>query len=95
MVLNNTIIKKLKKEAHNLNPVVLIGKQGLTDSVLNEIDVALQAHELIKIRLPKITKQDQQSSIKHIANTLDAEHIQTVGHVVVLFRKKNKESSNN
>lgn len=92
MSLNNTTIKKLKKQAHTLNPVVLIGKQGLTDAVLNEINIALQAHELIKIRLPKITEQDQQDSINHITNTLQAEVIQVIGHIVVLFREKNKES---
>lgn len=88
MSLNNKNKKNFKRQAHTLSPVVLIGKHGVTDAVINEIDLALQAHELIKIRLPKITTQEQQESINSIITALNAELIQVIGHIVVLFRKK-------
>ena len=44
-------ILALRAQAHNLNPVVMIGQHGLTESVIKETDAALNAHELIKVRI--------------------------------------------
>jgi len=49
--LSNAEKKELRKKAHALKPVVMIGQHGLTDAVLAEIDLALNAHELIKVRV--------------------------------------------
>lgn len=49
--LNTKEILELKARAHHLNPVVMVGQQGLTDSVIRETDAALTAHELIKVRV--------------------------------------------
>ncbi len=51
--------KALRKKAYSLKPVVMIGQNGLTDAVLDEIDVYLYLHELIKIRIWAANKNDR------------------------------------
>ena len=49
-IISNLKRKELKKKSYLLKPIIMIGQNGLTDAVINEIDVALNAHELIKVR---------------------------------------------
>lgn len=79
-------LKVLKQQAHHLKPVVSIGNKGLTDAVLLEIDQALNAHELIKIKVA-LPKDDCITTISTIINTQDASLIQHIGHMVVIYRK--------
>jgi RNA-binding protein len=80
--------KKLKQLAHHLKPVVTIGKLGLTDTVLAELDTSLIAHELLKVKLPEGSASEKKALIDSICQTLGAHFIQSIGRVVVLFRKK-------
>lgn len=74
-------------KAHALQPVIMIGQAGLTDAVLNEIELALKAHELIKIKVR--AERDERKLIQEaIINTTKAELIQSIGQVVVIYRKK-------
>ncbi len=81
----------LRSLANTLNPIVTIGKDGLTQNVLSSIIDAITAHELIKI---SILKTYQGLELKELAslicNTIDAELIFTIGRVIVIY-KKNKE----
>ncbi|QPK63521.1 ribosome assembly RNA-binding protein YhbY [Methylomonas sp. LL1] len=82
--------KKLKAQAHPLNPVVMIGQSGLTPAVLKEINLALDAHELIKVKIR--AERDERSEIRdQICSETHAELIQSIGQVVVLFRKNPKK----
>ena len=67
---------------------VIIGQRGLTDAVLDEIDVALNAHELIKIRIRGADKKVRSEQHLKIEKKLDAEIIHQIGFVTVLFRLK-------
>ena len=78
--------KKLKALAHALNPVVMIGQAGLTDEVLKEINVALNAHELIKVRI-RAERDDRRLMSEHIATATQAENIQSIGQISVFYRK--------
>ncbi len=78
--------KQLKAQAHSLNPVVMLGQAGLTPAVLKEIDLALQAHELIKVKL-KAERLERQSYADDICRATGAELVQSIGQVAVLFRK--------
>lgn len=78
----------LKAKAHALKPVVLLGSKGLTESVMREIDVALTAHELIKVKLKAQDKEDRVQLAETICEQLKAECIQHIGTLVVLYRKK-------
>ena len=90
MKINLSHIKKkeLRKKAYSLKPFVIIGQQGLTDAVLNEIDVALNAHELIKIRTRGADKKVRYEQCFKIEQELDAEIIHQIGFIMVLFRSK-------
>jgi RNA-binding protein len=80
--------KSLKARAHHLKPVVMIGAAGLTDAVLREIDVALTAHELIKIRAGAENRTERRAMAEAISAGLDARFVQGIGHVLVFYRKR-------
>lgn len=76
----------LRGIAHNLNPVVTIGAKGLTDAVQEEITIALDAHELIKIKLPSNDKQAKAALLSTLASQSNAEPVQLIGRVAVIYR---------
>ena len=86
--LSNIKKKELRKKAYSLKPFVIIGQRGLTDAVLDEIDVALNAHELIKVRIREADKKVRSELNLKIEQKLDAEIIDQIGFVTVLFRLK-------
>lgn len=77
--------KKLRADAHALNPVVIIGQAGLTDAVLAEIELALDYHELIKIKV-RAEREERQPITTEICQRTRAELIQTIGQVIVIYR---------
>lgn len=80
----------LKKRAHALKPVVMIGQHGLTDNVLAEIDTALTAHELIKIKAAGVGKAEGALLSEKICTACNADPVQYVGRILTIFRE-NKE----
>ncbi|BCX82956.1 RNA-binding protein [Methylomarinovum caldicuralii] len=83
--------RHLKARAHPLKPVVITGQLGLTEAVLAEIDRALTAHELIKVRINAEDRQARREMAQQICDRLDAELVQILGHVATLYRE-NPES---
>lgn len=81
----------LRSRGHHLKPVVLLGQQGLTANVLAEIDRALEAHELIKVRIGGEDRDGRQAIVGEISRATGAELVQTIGHVAVLFRRNEKK----
>lgn len=79
---------KLKKLSQQLKPVVIIGQKGLTEAVINEVDIALKAHECIKIKITGWEKQDKTTMINTICHQLQAEFIHSVGNMFIIFRNK-------
>ena len=84
--LSNIKKKALKAKAHALKPTVMIGQHGLTDAVLAEIDIALNAHELIKIGIRGADKNERIEQGKKIEAQLNADVIDRIGGVTVLYR---------
>ncbi len=82
--------KALKAKAHKLEPVVQIGAKGLTDEVVAEIDRALKAHELIKVRAATLEREEREKTLQAICVRSGAEAVQQVGKVFVLYRKNNE-----
>ncbi len=76
----------LKARAHELKPVVLLGGAGLTNAVLREIDRALVAHELVKIRVPDDDREQRAQVFNAVAEKLSAAKVQSIGKTIVLFR---------
>lgn len=78
--------KQLVTHAHKLNPVVIIGANGLTEAVLAEIETALDAHELIKIRVNAADRDERYQMIQQISHNAQAQLIHRIGHVATFFR---------
>lgn len=83
--MNSADKKKLRAEAHTLNPVVMIGQSGLTAAVLTEIEQALDSHELIKVKIRAEREERKLISEKICADT-GAELIQVIGQIAVIYR---------
>ena len=79
--------RQLKSQAHKLHPVVIIGNNGLTATVLAEIDRALTDHELIKVRINIADREQKQQLTKTICEQASAQLVQTIGHIIVIYRK--------
>lgn len=84
--------KRLRQIGHTLNPVVMIGGQGLTENVIEETTRALADHELIKVKVAGEDREARQVAIKAIAETTDAEIVQTIGKIVLLYKKASKQN---
>ncbi|SJM96409.1 ribosome assembly RNA-binding protein YhbY [Crenothrix polyspora] len=81
--------KKFKAQAHALNPVVMIGHAGFTAAVLAEIEIALNSHELIKIRI-RAEREERKLISEKICQDSGATLIQAIGQIVVVYRPKPK-----
>ena len=82
--------KYLRSIGHGLKPVVTVAGKGLTEGVIAEIDRALSDHELIKVKLAVADREAKQTLIGEICERLGAENIQTIGHVLLLYRPAKK-----
>ncbi len=80
--------KEHRADAHHLDPVVMIGGDGLTDAVKKEAEMALNAHGLIKIRVFSDDRVAREAMFQSLANDLNAAPIQHIGKLLVLWRAK-------
>jgi RNA-binding protein len=80
--------RALRAAAHHLDPVVIIGDKGLTPAVLHEIDIALSAHALIKVRVASDDREQRQAFMAEICAKLGCESVQHLGKLLVLWRNK-------
>jgi len=83
--------KAHRAEAHHLDPVVMVGNEGLTPAVKKEIDAALNAHGLIKIRVLGDDRLEREKIFDTVADDLNAAQIQHIGKLLVLWRPKPKK----
>lgn len=86
LILTSAQRQSLKGRAHTLRPVVLLGAAGLTDKVLREIDRALAAHALIKVKVPNDDRNERIQIAADVAEKLSAANVQSIGKTIVLFR---------
>ncbi len=78
--------KAHRADAHHLDPVVMIGHEGLTPAVLKETDAALDAHGLIKVRVQGDDREQREAIYRQLADELGAAPIQHIGKLLVLWR---------
>src|SRR6187402_2809862 len=78
--------KDKRAEAHHLEPVVMVGNAGSTPAVVREIDAALNAHGLIKVRVALDDRAAREAMLLALADELGAAPIQHIGKLVVLWR---------
>lgn len=83
----------LRSEANSLNPIVHVGKDGITESVIEQLDSALADHELLKVRILESTGRTTRSAAEELATATGAELVQVIGGIAVLFRQRDEDSN--
>jgi len=89
--LNEQQTRYLRRLAHPLKPVVLMGGAGLTEAVLEEIRHALNDHELIKVKVVADDREQRQQIMQDICKQTQAQPVQLIGKVAVLWRRSQIE----
>lgn len=82
---------KLSAIAQKVQPVFQIGKNGITDVVIKELNEALEARELIKISILRNSELDTKETLSQLAQKLNAEPVSAIGFKIVLYRVSNKK----
>ena len=77
--------KRFKAIGHSLKPVIIISHKGLSANIRNEIDRALSDHELIKIKILTAKRADRDDISEEICRHHNAEYIQGIGHVILIY----------
>lgn len=77
----------LRGLSHGRKPVVTIGNKGLNESVMAEIEGALTHHELLKIKLPALARQERERLLASVCAATGADLVQTLGRMGVIFRE--------
>ncbi len=90
MVLTEKQKKYLRSLAHSKKPVVIIGAAGLTEAVIAEMEGALEAHELIKVRVNAEDRDARNLMITDMCRQTGAMLVQRIGHIAVLYRPARK-----
>lgn len=82
-------LKELRSQANQLEPIVQVGKAGITEAILEEMKVQLKKRKLIKIKLLKSAKTDNMKTIAlNLATTLKATLVQQVGSTITLHKAR-------
>ncbi len=90
MPLNENQKRQLRKRGHTLKPVVMIGNNGLTDNVNNEINLSIDHHELIKVKVNVGDRDARNEIINSLCETNRAELVQRIGNIALIFRRNHK-----
>lgn len=80
-----------KSQGHHLKVVVTIGSAGLTEAVLKELEVSLNHHELMKVKVAADDREERAELIAKLCEQLDAELIQSIGHVALIYRPRREK----
>ena len=80
--------RELRARGHTLKPVVSIGNAGLSAAVLRELELSLEHHELMKVKIGGAEREQRRQMIATICEQLDAELVQAVGHIALIYRQR-------
>lgn len=81
----------LRGQAHHIKPVLQSGAKGVTDAFIAEVGVALDQHELIKLKLAATDREERAEMIAQITAATGASLVQSIGHTAILFRRNRDE----
>ena len=90
MALTQAQKRHLRKLAHALKPVIIVGNAGVSAALVQELDATLEHHELIKVRVNGEDRAARQDMIVELCDKSRGELVQTIGHVAVLYRRAEK-----
>jgi RNA-binding protein len=86
--LSNAQKRYLRGLAHDLKPIVLVGAKGVTPAVLAELELALEQHELLKVRVAASDRDERDTWIAALAENSGAAVAGRIGHVAILYRRR-------
>jgi len=86
--------KKFRAIGHKLNPIVTIAGNGLSESVLSELDRALEDHELIKVKLAVGDRDIKKEVISEMIDAVKAELVQSIGNIALIYRAAKEPKPN-
>lgn len=89
--MDSSLKQTLKANAHHLRPVILLGAKGLTPAVIEETNIALGAHELIKVKISGAEKNDREMIATELCEALHASLVQLIGHTAIIYRKNEEK----
>jgi len=92
MALTEKQRKHLRGLGHALKPVIQVGQAGVSEAVLAETDRALDAHELIKVRIAGMERDERNDALDALAERTRSELVGRIGHTALLYRR-NKEKT--
>ncbi|MGH8084628.1 MAG: ribosome assembly RNA-binding protein YhbY [Lysobacter sp.] len=85
-VLTSAQTRFLRGQAHDLKAMLQVGGKGITDALVAEIDLALEHHELIKIKIAAADRETRDAMIGELAERTEAALVQRIGHTAVIYR---------
>lgn len=91
MTIKNNQRKFLKVRAHHLQPQLTVGNAGVTEALLKELEVQLETHELIKVKLRVGDREMRADMVAKLVETSNAELIGRIGNVAILFRANRRD----
>ncbi len=86
IALTNAQIRFLRGQAHDLKAMLQVGGKGITDALVTEVELALEHHELIKVKVAGEDREARDAMITSLAERADAALVQRIGHTAVLYR---------
>jgi len=93
MELNTKQIKQLKSLGHQLSPIVTVGQHGMKESINTELDLALNFHQLVKIKVGLGDRDKRDELIDTLAEHHKADLIQRVGNIALLYKRNSEKPS--
>ncbi len=90
-MLNSKQRATLRSLASTLDPMIIIGKDGLTDNVLEQIEKQLYAHEMVKVSVLEGAEQSAKDYLHQVADKLKAEEVCSIGRKFVVYKLSNKK----
>jgi RNA-binding protein len=91
MALTGTQLRYLRSLGHHLDPLVQLGKQGLTDAARDAVEKAIARHELVKVRLGTECPDGRDDVAERLGSALKAEVAQRLGRTILLYRRHAKK----
>lgn len=88
--LTNNQKKYLRGIAHGLNPMIMIGANGVTESLMAELESTLAHHEILKIKIASADRDERKEIIQHLVKETGALLVQTIGKICVIYRQNDE-----
>jgi RNA-binding protein len=88
--LTNNQKKYLRGIAHGLNPMIMIGANGVTESLMAELESTLTHHEILKIKIASADRDERKEIIEHLLKESGALLVQTIGKICVIYRQNDE-----